>query len=111
MFRPLLLEFPEDPLTARVDDACMLGFVLLVAPIFSDTPDSSSAGITLPEGTWFDLWTDERPGGGQAIVRVADRDEAVPGGCWQVRTGIREGRAGTARPSPGKGQRWANTAA
>ncbi len=72
MLRPLLLEFPEDPLAARVDDAYMLGSALLVAPIFSETRQPVARSIYLPAGTWFDFWTDGSLSGGQVITRMAD---------------------------------------
>jgi alpha-glucosidase (family GH31 glycosyl hydrolase) len=72
MLRPLLLEFPEDPLAARVDDTYMLGPALLVAPIFSDARQPVERVVYLPTGEWFDFWTDERVHGGQAITRTAD---------------------------------------
>lgn len=72
MLRPLLLEFPADPLAARVDDAYMLGSSLLVAPIFSDARQPVERVVYLPAGEWFDFWTDERLSGGRAITRTAD---------------------------------------
>lgn len=69
MLRPLVLEFPDDPAVATIDDSYMLGHALLVAPIFSDAPEPVERTLYLPQGEWIDLWTDERRTGGAYIIR------------------------------------------
>jgi alpha-D-xyloside xylohydrolase len=74
MLRPLLLEFPDDPIAAQVDDAYLLGARLLVAPIFSESRTPVARNLYLPTGAWFDFWTDERIAGGAYITRICELD-------------------------------------
>ncbi len=74
MLRPLLLEFPDDPVTARIDDSYLLGNALLVAPVFSDSPEPVARQLYLPQGEWIDFWTDERHKGGSYITRISPLD-------------------------------------
>ncbi len=77
MLRPLMLEFPADPVTARIDDSYLLGNALLVAPIFSDSPEPVARQLYLPAGEWIDFWTDERYTGGTYLTRNAPL-ETIP---------------------------------
>ena len=74
MLRPLMLEFPDDASTARIDDQYMLGPSLLVAPIFGEASEPVERQVYLPEGTWIDFWTDERIAGGRRVTRSAPLD-------------------------------------
>jgi alpha-D-xyloside xylohydrolase len=56
ILRPMLLEFPDDPVTYTLDLQYMFGAELLVAPIFNDRGECS---VYLPEGRWIDFWTRE----------------------------------------------------
>ena len=51
MLRPLFFEYPDDPGSWLVDDACFFGRDLLVAPLFEDSP---SRDVYLPPGAWID---------------------------------------------------------
>ncbi len=62
MMRPMLLEFPEDPVCAFLDTQYMLGENLLVAPIFNNRGE---ALYYLPQGTWTNLLTAEEKTGGK----------------------------------------------
>ncbi len=74
MLRPLLLEFPDDPAVATIDDSYMLGHDLLVAPIFNESPEAVKRSLYLPQGDWYDFWTDELISGGRYITRHAPLD-------------------------------------
>ncbi len=74
MLRPLMLEFPDDPTAASIDDAYMLGARLLVAPIFSESRAPVTRNLYLPAGEWVDFWTDERIAGGAYITRGCELD-------------------------------------
>lgn len=74
MIRPLLLAFPDDPMTAHIDDTYLLGSDLLVAPIFSEAHEPVARQLYLPDGEWVDFWTDERITGGRFITRIAPLD-------------------------------------
>ncbi len=52
--RPLLLEFPDDPVARLVDDQYMLGAALLVAPVYK--PGARTRATYLPDGVWYSLY-------------------------------------------------------
>lgn len=56
VMRPLVLEYPNDENTFTMDDQFMLGENLLVAPVLK--PGVSKRIVYLPEGDWYDYWTD-----------------------------------------------------
>jgi hypothetical protein len=74
MLRPLVLEFPGDPIAAQIDDAYLLGARLLVAPVFSESRAPVARNLYLPAGEWIDFWTGERIAGGAYITRVCELD-------------------------------------
>jgi alpha-D-xyloside xylohydrolase len=55
--RPLLLEYPDDPVAAAVDYEYLLGPNLLVVPV---TNPEGRALVYLPPGAWYDWWSGER---------------------------------------------------
>jgi alpha-glucosidase len=66
--RPLLWDFPDDPVARGVDDAFMLGPELLVAPVLE--PGAVERDVYLPAhpGGWFG-WHDRRHYPGGAVAR------------------------------------------
>jgi alpha-D-xyloside xylohydrolase len=54
--RPLLLEYPDDPVAGTVDYEYLLGPDLLVVPVMNP---EGRALVYLPKGEWRDWWTDE----------------------------------------------------
>ena len=56
VMRPMVMEFPEDPSTAYLDQQYMLGDNLIVAPVFS--PDGV-VRYYVPEGKWTNYLTGE----------------------------------------------------
>jgi len=75
MVRPLLLAFQDDPETHALDDAFLCGEHLLVAPIREE--GAVRRTVYLPEGVWYDVWTDERLTG-PAHVEVEAPLERIP---------------------------------
>ncbi|HEX6719852.1 MAG TPA: glycoside hydrolase family 31 protein [Pyrinomonadaceae bacterium] len=65
VFRPLLLNYQDDPNTYNLDDEFMVGDDLLVAPILK--PDLTRRLVYLPAGTWYDYWTNKKYAGGTMI--------------------------------------------
>src|SRR5207302_31981 len=57
VLRPLLYHFPDDPATYQLHDQVMLGPSLMAAPIYH--PGREHRHVYLPEGAWYDWWTDE----------------------------------------------------
>jgi len=67
--RPLVYDHPSDPTTYHVDDEYLLGPDLLVAPMFKPR---GSREVYLPDGSWYDYWTDRRLAGGRWIHYEAE---------------------------------------
>jgi alpha-glucosidase len=58
ILRPLLYHFPDDPTTYSLHDQVMLGPQSMLAPIYH--PGREHRHVYLPEGEWYDWWTDEK---------------------------------------------------
>jgi len=69
MMRPLLLDFPDDPLSWREQSSFLLGEDLLVAPVLHP---GGRRHVHLPPGLWGDWWS------GAAIEGPVDLDLDVP---------------------------------
>ncbi len=65
ILRPLVLIHPDDPKTSAIQDEYYFGADLIVAPVIE--PRANNRKVYLPEGAWFDYWTNERHNGGQEI--------------------------------------------
>lgn len=72
IMRPLFFEFPEDKNTFNLSDQFMIGDNVLIAPIL--LPDTNHRSVYLPEGNWYDYWTDTVYQGGQHILVKAEID-------------------------------------
>jgi len=75
LFRPLVLNYPDDPNTHNLDDQFMIGDDLLVAPVVK--PDVTRRLVYLPKGVWYDYWTSKKYQGGTMIFVEAPL-EIVP---------------------------------
>ena len=53
-FRPLLLEYPDDPATWERDDEFLFGSDLLVAPVLRE--GAGDREVYLPAGDWYDYY-------------------------------------------------------
>lgn len=62
--RALVMDYPDDPKVATIDDQFMCGPSIMVAPLFTGQTHRS---VYLPKGTWYDFWTNEKYNGGQTI--------------------------------------------
>jgi alpha-glucosidase len=71
-FRPLLLNYQDDPSTYNLDDQFMVGEDLLVAPIMK--PDVTRRLVYLPAGSWYDYWTNKKYAGGTMLTVDAPLD-------------------------------------
>ncbi len=72
LFRPLVLNYQDDPNTYNLDDEFMIGNDLLVAPVLK--PDVTRRLVYLPKGQWYDYWTNKRYEGGTMISVDAPLD-------------------------------------
>lgn len=69
IMRPLLLDWPDDPTTATIDDQWLFGESILVAPIVDQR---NHRKVYLPSGQWYEYWTDEILDGGRWLDVQAD---------------------------------------
>lgn len=60
-FRPLVMDYPDDPNVKNLSDQYMVGNELLVAPLLDD---SGKRKVYFPAGVWYDFNTNERYEGG-----------------------------------------------
>lgn len=68
VFRPLVLDYPEDEKVWEMDTCYMMGDSMLVAPVIAPGEGEADAGgrtVYLPGGIWYDFWTNEKYEGGQ----------------------------------------------
>ncbi len=72
--RSLALEFPDDSKIYDYENQFFFGKSLLVCPI---KPNSGIQKVYLPEGEWYDFFTDQKYKGGQEVY-VQDQKEVLP---------------------------------
>jgi alpha-D-xyloside xylohydrolase len=73
LFRPLFLEFPDDPRTWTVGDQYLFGPDILVAPVTD--AGAVSRAVYLPRGAqWTDHWTGQTHDGGATVEADAPLD-------------------------------------
>jgi len=68
--RPMWVAYPHDSHVANMNDQYLWGEDILVAPIYE--PGQTSRHLYLPEGDWYDFWTNENLAGGRFISRQVD---------------------------------------
>ena len=76
VFRPLVMDYPEDKNVWTLDDCYMMGDALLVAPVIAPKEGEKDPGgrtVYLPAGVWYDFWTNEKYEGGQEYQIITDR--------------------------------------
>jgi alpha-glucosidase (family GH31 glycosyl hydrolase) len=67
MMRALWLHYPEDEKVRGIGNQYLWGKDMLIAPVFKK--DATKRNVYLPEGHWYDWWTNERKTGGETIIR------------------------------------------
>lgn len=70
LMRAMWLHYPKDSLAARQDDQYLWGRNLLVAPVVRE--GATTREIYLPDGPWYDFWTERKRRGNQTITRYVD---------------------------------------
>jgi alpha-glucosidase (family GH31 glycosyl hydrolase) len=70
LIRALWLHYPKDSQAVARSDEYLWGDALLVAPIVKK--GETERTLYLPEGDWYDFWTNERHAGGREITRAVD---------------------------------------
>ena len=79
MMRPLIVDFPDDPVAAKISHEFMFGPAFLVAPVDRPVvPGGAKRDVYLPAGTnWINFWTGNTVQGGEH-VKVASPLERIP---------------------------------
>ncbi|MEZ5039779.1 MAG: glycoside hydrolase family 31 protein [Saprospiraceae bacterium] len=70
MMRSMWLHYPADERVSGIGDQYLWGRDLLVAPVYEK--GATSRELYLPEGLWYDWWTNAGVKGGQTIRREVD---------------------------------------
>ncbi|AXC10263.1 Alpha-glucosidase [Acidisarcina polymorpha] len=81
IIRSLGLHFPADPRALACEDQYLFGPSLLIAPVVEQA--ARERAVYLPEGVWWDCWTNRQYKGPQTIKRPVDL-ETIP---FYVRAG------------------------
>jgi len=71
MMRAMVLAFPDQPQAHGFETQYMLGDNLLVAPVLNP---EGRVRLYLPEGDWYDFWTEAPTTGGRVVDMVAPID-------------------------------------
>jgi len=67
--RPMVFSYPEDERFVWEESQFMFGRDLLVAPVLG--PQTSTRGVRLPAGLWYDYWSGDTLVGGRTVTRDA----------------------------------------
>jgi alpha-glucosidase (family GH31 glycosyl hydrolase) len=70
LMRSLWLSYPSDLKAATADNEYLWGESILVAPVLE--PGATHRTTHLPQGLWWDYWTNDRVEGGKDDVRAVD---------------------------------------
>lgn len=70
MMRALWLHYPKDKIAAGIGDQFLWGKEIMVAPVYENK--ATTRAVYLPEGDWYDWWTNEKLTGGRKIVKPVD---------------------------------------
>ncbi len=70
LMRAMWLHYPVDPQARKLGSQYLWGRDLLVAPVFEK--GATSRDVYLPQGDWFDFWTNEKLAGGRTVTRQVD---------------------------------------
>jgi len=70
VMRAMWLQYPKDNYAAGLGNQYMWGRDLLIAPVYQK--GAKTRGVYLPEGEWYDWWTNQVITGGKTIARPVD---------------------------------------
>src|SRR4029453_5560887 len=70
VMRALWLHYPDDSKAVACGDEYLWGRNILVAPIVEK--GATTRKVYLPQGDWYDFWTNEKLKGGEEISREVD---------------------------------------
>lgn len=67
LMRAMWLHYPDDENARGLGDQYLWGRDMLIAPVY--TPAARSRDVYLPQGEWYDWWTNEKQTGGRTVTR------------------------------------------
>lgn len=67
IMRPLVLEWPDDPVARTLDNQFLYGPSLMAAPVLAR--GATTRDVYLPDGVWYDWFTNEKLVGGLTVTR------------------------------------------
>ncbi len=67
MMRAMWLHYPDDEICKKTGDQYMWGSDMLIAPVFQK--GAATRNIYLPEGNWYDWWTNKLENGSRLVTR------------------------------------------
>ena len=70
IMRALWLQYRDDPEAVKRGDEYLRGRDILVAPVTEKA--ATAKAVYLPQGDWYDFWTEEKLAGGREISRAVD---------------------------------------
>lgn len=76
LMRAPVLAWPQDAETRNLDDAYLLGPDLYVAPVLD--AGRTNRPVYLPEGSWYDFWSDGLYAGGRWLASHPAPQENIP---------------------------------
>jgi len=68
--RSLWLHYPKDETARKTADEFLWGRDMLIAPVYEK--NATTRKLYLPQGQWYDWWTNTKQPGGQTILRSID---------------------------------------
>jgi alpha-glucosidase/alpha-D-xyloside xylohydrolase len=72
LMRALWLAYPDDAKAAAVEDAYLWGGNVLIAPVVE--PGATHRIVYLPDGVWWDYWSNSHASGGGEVTREVTLD-------------------------------------
>ena len=70
MMRAMWLHYPADQKCSSTGDQYLWGRDMLIAPVYKK--GAANRNVYLPEGDWYDWWTNIKEAGGKAVIRNVD---------------------------------------
>lgn len=72
ILRPLFFDHESDKNTYGISDQFMIGEHILAAPVY--LPGQNQRSVYLPEGVWYNYWTNEIVEGGRCTIEMSPLD-------------------------------------
>jgi alpha-glucosidase/alpha-D-xyloside xylohydrolase len=70
MMRAMWMHYPKDATSRKIGDQYLWGKNMLIAPVYEK--DATSREVYLPEGVWYDWWTNQTHQGGRTVTKEVD---------------------------------------